>query len=200
MTRLFPVHAVMGIHPARGDRQEGCGWESVMETRATEDEEPVVVTAANGAISVSSAAPPGRFLGSAPAGGSLPQRLVPVPQVTSGSECQVTFGVGWQLLGFSGMAKCGILATKGIFLILDQICFLTASMLNFAPTRAEPGHGRTGAVTLAGSSLLQPRGVGADKTLLGDTAPRPQLLREALDVAKCVGKEKFASRMSTSCT
>ena len=141
--RLSPIPAVAGMHPAHGDRQEGCGWGPVVEAGAAEDEEvPAVVTAVEGPFSVSPAAPPCRFRRSAPAGGSLLRRLVPVPQVTSGSECQVTLGVGWQLLGFSGMAKCSILATKGIFLLLDRICFLTASMLNVAPTQAEAGHGR----------------------------------------------------------
>lgn len=125
--RLSPLRAVMGIQPACGDRQEGYGWGSVMETGAAEDEEvPMVVTAVDGAFAVSPAAPPGWFLRSAPVGSSLPQRLVLVTEATGGSECQVTFRVGWQLLGFSGIAKCGILATKGLFLLLDQIWFFNS--------------------------------------------------------------------------
>lgn len=45
-------------------------------------------------------------------------------------------------------------------------------------------------------ALPQPRRVGAGKTLLGETAPRPLLFREALNTVKRVGKEKFASPMS----
>lgn len=72
---------------------------------------------------------------------TLSWHLVPVPRVTtSGPECQVMFGVGCQLLGFSGMTKCGILATKGNFLLLEPNCFLTASMLSVSPPRAQPGH------------------------------------------------------------
>lgn len=94
--------------------------------------------------------PPAGFC-EVPRRAALQRRLVPVTQAPGGSECQVTSRVGWQLLGFSGMAKCGILATKGIFLLLDWIWFLTALMLNVAPTWAEPGHGCAGDVALASS-------------------------------------------------
>lgn len=73
--------------------------------------------------------------------------LVLVPRVTSGSKCQVTFGVGWQLLGFSGMAKCGILATKGVFfspfrsdLFLNSFDAERCSHLGRARARAHRGH------------------------------------------------------------
>lgn len=75
------------------------------------------------------------------------------------------FGVGCQLLGFSGMTKCGILAKKGNFLLLEPNCFLTASMLSVSPPRAQPGHtGDTGDTALSSSCSAAAGGAGADKT------------------------------------
>lgn len=159
----------MSIHLACGDQQEGSGWVSVMETGAAEDEE-----GHSG----------GRAMFSFTCGSSLlvsvqcssvwlsPWCLVPVPQVTSSSQCQVTFGVGCQLPGFSGMAKCGFLATKGgFFLLLDQICCLTASMLNAAPTWAAPGHGCTRDITLTGSWSDAATGAWSRLNIAEETAP-----------------------------
>lgn len=115
MGRLFPVGAVVGIHPARGHQQEGCGWGAAVGAGAAEDEgAPVAVTTVDGAFSGSPAAPPGQFLRRAPAGGSLPRRLVPVPQVTSGSECQVTSS--WLAApGFFWNGQMWYLSNKGKF-------------------------------------------------------------------------------------
>lgn len=68
-------------------------------------------------------------------GGGCPS---PHPSATSH---QGMLRAGWQLLASSGTAKCGFLATRGIFLLFDQIWFLTASLPSVAPARVRPGRG-----------------------------------------------------------
>lgn len=122
-------------------------------------------------------------LGEAP-GGGCPS---PHPSATSHRGM---LRAGWQLLASSGTAKCGFLATGGIFLLFDQIWFLTASLPSIAPARVRPGCGTWPwlAAALQGGRSW------------GDTARGGAASQGVQRAARCTLGEVFAPQVPAWCT